>query len=79
MSDERPTGPLGDADPPERGSESLRSFGTAWLVIGVLGLVLLLVAYLVTDSAAVGVAVPMLLVFLMLGGMWRVQGRRHRG
>ena len=78
MSDQQPPVAPRDEDPPERGSESLRSFGTAWLVIGGIGLVLLLIAYLVTDSPGVGVAVPILLVFLMLGAMWNVQGRRHR-
>lgn len=62
---------------PRRGSPSLRSLGTAWLVIGLLGLVALLVAYLLTDSTAVWVGVPLLAVFVMLGAMWRVQGRRH--
>lgn len=78
MSDQQPPVAPRDEGSPKRGSESLRSFGTAWLVIGVIGLVLLLVAYLVTDSPGVGVAVPILLVFLMLGAMWNVQGRRHR-
>lgn len=79
MSDQQPPVAPGDEDPPERGSESLRTFGNAWLVIGVIGLVMLVIAYLVTDSPGVGVAVPILLVFLMLGGMWNIQGRRHRG
>ncbi|KAB7744239.1 hypothetical protein GA707_12420 [Nostocoides sp. F2B08] len=79
MSDQQPQVAPGDEDPPEQGSESLRTFGNAWLVIGVIGLVLLFIAYLITDSPGVGVAVPILLVFLMLGGMWHVQGRRHRG
>lgn len=60
-----------------QGSESLRSFGTAWIIIGVLGLLALLAAFLVTDLSAVWVAVPILLVFLMLGGMFVVQGRRR--
>lgn len=60
-----------------RGSPTLRSLGTAWLVIGLLGLVTLLVAYLLTDSPAVWIGVPLLAVFVMLGVMWRVQGRRH--
>lgn len=79
MSDQQPPVAPGDEDPPEQGSESLRTFGNAWLVVGVVGLVLLLIAYLVTDSPGVGVAVPILLVFIVLGGMWHVQGRRHRG
>lgn len=79
MSDQQPPIAPDDADPPAQGSESLRTFGNAWLVIGVVGLVVLFIAYLVTDSPGVGVAVPILLVFLMLGGMWHVQGRRHRG
>jgi len=79
MSDQQPPVAPGDENPPERGSESLRTFGNAWLVVGVVGLVLLLIAYLVTDSPGVGVAVPILLVFIVLGGMWHVQGRRHRG
>ena len=79
MSDQQPPVAPGDENPPERGSESLRTFGNAWLVVGVVGLVLLLIAYLVTDSPGVGVAVPILLVFIALGGMWHVQGRRHRG
>jgi hypothetical protein len=77
MSDQQPPVAPGDGDPPERGSETLRSFGTAWLVVGGLGLILLFIAYLVTDSPGVGVAVPILLVFLVLGGMWRIQGRRR--
>lgn len=77
MSDQQPpVGPHDDASP-QRGSESLRSFGTAWIVIGVLGFLALLAAYLVTDLSAVWVAVPLLLVFLMLGGLWFVQGRRR--
>ncbi|MGA8046198.1 MAG: hypothetical protein WCA30_08020 [Dermatophilaceae bacterium] len=79
MSDQQPPVAPDDESPPERGSDALRTFGTAWLVIGVIGAVLLLIAYLVTDSPGVGVAVPILLVFLMLGGMWNIQGRRHRG
>jgi hypothetical protein len=78
MTDDRQPLDEEGRDPSEHGSESLRTFGNAWLVIGVIGLGLLLIAYLVTDSPGVGVAVPILLVFLMLGGMWRVQGRRHR-
>lgn len=79
MSDQQPpVGPPDDsASESRRGSDSLRSFGTAWVVVGVLGLLVLLVAYLLTDLAAVWVAVPLLLVFLMLGGMWYVQGRRR--
>jgi fatty acid desaturase len=79
MSDHKPpAGPPDDASPePTRGSESLRSLGTAWIVVGVLGLLALLVAYLVTDLSEVWVAVPLLLVFLMLGGVWFVQGRRR--
>jgi Flp pilus assembly protein TadB len=61
----------------QSGSRTLRSFGTAWIVIGVLGLLALLVAYLLTDLVTVWVAVPLLLVFLMLGGMWHFQGRRR--
>ena len=71
-----PPGPLDDGSP-KRGSESLRSFGTAWIVVGVLGFLALLAAYLLTDLDAVWVAVPLLLVFLMLGGLWFVQGRRR--
>lgn len=59
------------------GSPSLRSLGTAWLTVGLVGLGALLVAYLLTDSAAVWVGVPLLAVFIMLGVMWLVQGRRH--
>lgn len=79
MSDhQRPAGQPDDGSPePRRGSESLRSLGTAWIVVGVLGLLALLVAYLLTDLSEVWVAVPLLLVFLMLGGMWLVQGRRR--
>ncbi|MCA1781428.1 MAG: hypothetical protein ABR500_06045 [Dermatophilaceae bacterium] len=79
MSDQQPTvGPRDDTSPePKRGSESLRSLGTAWIVVGVLGLLALLAAYLITGWAEVWVAVPLLLVFLMLGGMWHVQGRRR--
>jgi fatty acid desaturase len=79
MSDHQPpVGPRDDSgSEPRRGSDALRSFGTAWVVVGVLGLLVLLVAYLLTDLAAVWVAVPLLLVFLMLGGMWYVQGRRR--
>lgn len=77
MSDDEPSVGPGDERPPMQGSESLRSFGTAWIIIGVLGLLALLAAFLVTDLSAVWVAVPILLVFLMLGGMFVVQGRRR--
>ncbi|MBC7309526.1 MAG: hypothetical protein H5T81_05840 [Tetrasphaera sp.] len=61
----------------QSGSPALRSFGTAWLVVGVLGLVGVVVAYVLSRSVGVWVAVPVLIVFILLGLMWRWQGSRR--
>jgi len=54
----------------------LRSFGVALLAVGVVGLVATLVLYFVTDNVAVAVAVPVLVVFVLIGGMLLLQARR---
>lgn len=60
------------------GSPALRSFGRAWLAVGLVGSGVLFVLYVITDNARVDVAVPLLVVFMMLGATWMWQGRRRR-
>lgn len=61
-----------------QGSPTLRNFGRAWLAVGVVGSGVLFVLYVITDNARVDVAVPLLVVFIMLGALWMWQGRRRR-
>ena len=79
-ANDTPVGPSrsrGTPSPEQSGSPALRSFGTAWLVVGVLGLVALVAAYLLSRSVGVWVGVPLLVVFVLLGLMWRWQGARR--
>lgn len=72
-------GPQPDSSPEgAQGSPTLRSFGRAWLIIGLLGFGLLFLAFALTGNARVDVAIPLLVVFVMLGVMWIWQGRRRR-
>ncbi|NLJ52843.1 MAG: hypothetical protein GX344_01735 [Intrasporangiaceae bacterium] len=60
-----------------RNSPTLRSFGRALLTVGLVGVGVLLALYVVTDNARVDVAIPLLVVFILLGLMLLWQGRRH--
>lgn len=60
-----------------RGSPTLRSLGTACVVIGALGLVILGVAYLMTELSSLGAMVPLLGLLVALGLLFRWQARRR--
>lgn len=72
-------GPRQDSSPQRvQGSPTLRSLGRAWLTVGLVGFGVLFVLYVITDNARVDVAVPLLVVFILLGALWMWQGRRRR-
>lgn len=60
-----------------RNSPTLRSFGRALLTVGLLGVGVLFVLYVITDNARVDVAVPLLILFILIGVMLLWQGRRR--
>lgn len=59
-----------------RNSPALRSFGRALLTIGLLGVGVLFVLYVITDNARVDVVIPLLVVFVLIGLLLLWQGRR---
>ncbi|MDO5503088.1 MAG: hypothetical protein Q4G67_07935 [Actinomycetia bacterium] len=64
---------------PMRGSPTLRSFGIACLVIGVLGLAVIGGLLLWTDITWVGGVWLIPLAFLLLGALFVWQARRRAG
>lgn len=59
-----------------QGSPMLRSFGVALLAVGIVGLLLMVLLYVLTGNDAVYVAVPVMVVFVLIGGMLLLQSRR---